>query len=133
MKTVVSIAALCAVALASCQDYEAKQKLRMEQVLRYNDSIPTVISAISTIQTRVDENEHVKLIIGSASLYDAPEQKKQEAAITAGQMALKIFGPDISDGTMIVTKSLQNHAEEPEDGVKTDMKLDSLKKAMGAK
>jgi hypothetical protein len=115
--------------LVSCEGFGGA-KVGMDQVYKFNDSLPTVISSISTIQTRVDESQRVKVIIGSESLYDASQEKKQEAAVTAGKMALNIFGTDVVEGTMIVTKDIQNHQEDPADGIQTDMKLDSLKKAL---
>jgi hypothetical protein len=101
----------------------------MEQVHQYNDSIPVIISGISTIETKVEESRHVRLILGSADLYDASEETLQAAAVKAGLMALKIFDSGIETGTLIITKDLQQHKEEPKDGRRSDMKIDSLKRS----
>ena len=120
-----AIAALFSIAFVSCQDIQ----LQMGQVHRYNDTIPNVIPNLSTVQTRVDDNEHLKLIVGSPRFYSAATASMQEAAVKAGQAALAIFGNGITSGTLIITQDLKDHQEDPADGIKVDMKIDSLKKA----
>lgn len=120
-----AILSLVCLAFASCTDTE----LQMEQVHKYNDTIPTIIPDLATVQTRVEDNEHLKLIAGSTRFYSASPTKMQEVAVKAGQAALRIFGAGITSGTLIVTQDTKDHKEDPADGIKVDMKIDSLKKA----
>ncbi len=101
--------------------------IQMEQVNNYNDSIPVVIPGIATIQTRIDDNEHMRLILGSSSLYKASEEQLQQYAVNAGAIALRVLGKDITTGTLIITQQQVNHTENPSDGRLIDMKIDSLK------
>ncbi|GAA4463562.1 hypothetical protein GCM10023093_12310 [Nemorincola caseinilytica] len=121
-----AILPLVSLVLISCEG----KKLDMGQVHRYNDTIPTIIPNLSTVQTRVDDNEQLKLLVGSPRFYHETPDKMQAAAIKAGQAALVVFGDGLKTGTLIVTKELEDHLEDPEDGIKVDMKIDSLKKAM---
>lgn len=121
-------AVVLSAAFMSCEGTEGSQ-VQMDQVQKFQDSLPTVVSSISSIQTRVDESQNVKVILGSAKLYDAPAERKQEVAIIAGNMALGVFGRGIKNGTLILTKEIKDHKEDPADGIKTDMKIDSLKTA----
>jgi len=102
-------------------------RIQMEQVNNYNDSIPVVIPGIATIQTRIDDNEHMRLILGSSSLYKASEEQLQQYAVNAGAIALRVLGRDITNGTLIITQQQVNHTENPTDGRLIDMKIDSLK------
>jgi hypothetical protein len=125
---------LAAIGLFSC---EGAKDIQMAQVYQYQDTIPTILSGLASVQAHVKrdfntEANSLKLIVTAPGLYNAGPEKIQEAAMKAGQMALVVFGNDIHDGTFIVTNDMKDHKEEdPADGIKVDMKLDSLKAASG--
>lgn len=105
----------------------------MEEVHKFEDGIPAIIPTAASVQTRIEKNVDLKLIVGAPKFYDASPAEMKQAAIKAGQLALATFGTDLEKGVLIITKDLKNHPENPADGIITDMKLDSLKAAIKAK
>ena len=107
--------------------------IEMEEVHKYEDGIPAIIPTAASVQTRIEKNVDLKLIVGDLKLYNASPAEMQQAAINAGQLALSTFGTDIEKGVLIITKDLKNHPQNPADGIITDMKIDSLKAATKVK
>ncbi len=107
--------------------------IEMEEVHKYEDGIPAIIPTAASVQTRIEKNVDLKLIVGAPKFYDASPADMKLAAISAGQLALATFGTDLEKGVLILTKDLKNHPQNPADGIITDMKIDSLKAAMKAK
>lgn len=128
-KIALTIVMGCAVFVwAACNQ---PKELNMAQVHQLEDSIPHLVPGASTIHTLVEQNTQLKVIVGDVSFYDAPADKKQAAAQAVGRAALHIFGKDISEGQLIITKDLNNSQGVPADGVATDMQIDAQKKSMG--
>lgn len=122
---------VAAIGLSSC---EGPKLPEMSQVYDYQDSILHTIPGIGTVQARVERDFNteaivLKLYIRDVGFYSSSPEKMQEEAVKAGQMALKVFGDVLDKGVFIATKELQSQDAEPADGIKMDMKLDSLKKA----
>jgi len=107
--------------------------IEMEEVHKFEDGIPAIIPTAASVQTRIEKNVDLKLIVGDLKLYNASPAEMQQAAINAGQLALATFGTDIEKGVLIITKDLKNHPQNPADGIITDMKIDSLKAATKVK
>jgi hypothetical protein len=105
----------------------------MEEVHKYEDGIPAIIPTAASVQTRIEKNVDLKLIVGDPKFYNASPAEMKQAAINAGQLALATFGTDIEKGVLIITKDLKNHPQNPADGIITDMKIDSLKAATKVK
>jgi hypothetical protein len=124
-----SFAALCVLALFSCSE---PKEINMGQIHQLEDSIAKAVPTVSTIHTFVKGRSTLIVILGDVSFYKSGEAKKQEKAIEVGAMALRIFGPEngITKGQFIITKVLDNTQEIPADGIKTDMRIDSLQKAI---
>ncbi len=116
--------------VASCNE---PRIIEMEEVHKYEDGIPAIIPSAASVQTRIEKNLDLKLIVGAPDFYEASPSEMHQAAIRAGQLALATFGKDIEKGVLIITKDLKNHPENPADGIVTDMKIDSLKAELTAK
>lgn len=122
--------ALFILVVVSCNE---PRIIEMEEVHKFEDGIPAIIPTAASVQTRIEKNVDLKLIVGAPKFYDASPAEMKQAAIKAGQLALATFGTDLEKGVLIITKDLKNHPENPADGIITDMKLDSLKAAIKAK
>jgi hypothetical protein len=107
--------------------------IEMEEVHKFEDGIPAIIPTAASVQTRIEKNVDLKLIVGDPKFYNASPAEMRQAAINAGQLALATFGKDIEKGVLIITKDLKNHPQNPADGIITDMKIDSLKAATKVK
>jgi hypothetical protein len=107
--------------------------IEMEEVHKFEDGIPAIIPTAASVQTRIEKNVDLKLIVGDSKFYNASPAEMRQAAINAGQLALATFGKDIEKGVLIITKDLKNHPQNPADGIITDMKIDSLKAATKVK
>ena len=125
-----SLAIFCLAFLANTGCKEVPE-INMEQIQKLMDTIPKVIPSITAIDAKVEQQKDLKVIITSTSYYTATPEKLHEAAVKTGEIALSIFGPEngIKSGKLIVTKLSRSSADkDPEDGIVTDMKIDSLKK-----
>jgi hypothetical protein len=118
---------MVAIGFVSCNE---PRIIEMEEVHLFEDKIPTLIPSAATVQTRIERNRDMKLIVGAPKFYEASPAEMQQVAVNAGQLALATFGTGIEKGVLIITKDLKNHVENPADGIITDMKIDSLKAAM---
>ena len=107
--------------------------IEMEEVHKFEDGIPAIIPSAATVQTRIEKNVDLKLIVGAPKFYDASPVEMRQAAVNAGQLALATFGTDIEQGVLIITKDMKNHLENPADGIILDMHVDSLKAVIKAK
>lgn len=121
------------ISVSSCVSY----KIEMADVYKYQDStvplIPTAQSVQAKAEGESDAPHTLTLIMGVGGFYDAPIEQKQEAAIKAGQIALRIFGERVATGKLVLTKQARNHKEIPDDAIIIDMRLDSLRQAMEPK
>ncbi len=129
--------ATLSVIFACCVSCDNMDNISMAEVQQYQDSVSGLIPGARTVQARTErdfntEAVQLKLIIGSEEFYDASPDKKQAAAIKAGQMALRILGKGLGSGVLIITKDIREHKEDPADGRASDMMIDSLKRNMPA-
>ena len=113
-----------------------QKRITMGQVTQFQDSIPKIIPGTRSIHVlQHDESDRVMIIVGSPSFYNAADDKKQQAAIHTGMMILHVLGPDnnISIATLVLSKKDTEEDKVPDDGIKIDMKIDSLQKVIYAK
>lgn len=128
-----SLAFIGFLALA-CLSCESSNMVSMEKVLEYQDSAAKLVPGAATIQARIDRNFNtesitLKLIVGAPGFYDSSPDKKDAVAIKAGEMALRILGPGVDRGVLIITKvPMEYKKDDPADGRVSDMKLDILKR-----
>jgi hypothetical protein len=68
-------------------------------------------------------------------MYALSDDERQKEAVAVGAMALRIFGEGnfLKTGRLVFTKDVKNTLDAPADGLVSDMKIDSLKKASGGK
>ena len=106
-------------------------EVNMEQIHRLQDTVAAAIPGISAIDIKVTEQKELKIIISDAALYDRPAEVRNNAAYKAGEKAMLIFGEanPVKSGVLIVSKEARTGAwdKDPADGIRIDMKLDSLK------
>lgn len=135
LSSVLPLVALGAIVLTSsaCKNY----KIEMADIYKYQDStvplIPTAQSVQAKAEGESDAPHKLTLIMGVGGFYDATPEQKHEAAIKTGQVALRIFGERVANGSLILTRQIRDHKEIPDDAITMDMKLDSLRQAMGTK
>lgn len=135
LRTVLSVAVIASsvVSLVSCKDYS----ITNEQINEYQDSVfaivPTKVSVQARTEGEADAQKQLRVVMGVGAFYDAPIEEKQAYAIKAGQIAIRQFGDVISQGSFVLTKKVWNETGMPPDAIVMDMKLDSLRQAMGPK
>jgi hypothetical protein len=134
MKVVLAGLFLVALISAGCEE---QQMITMAQLQDYQDSVSGLIPGALSVQARTkrdfnSEKVTLKLIIGSNEYYDANPDSKQSAAIKAGEIALRVLGKGLDDGVLIITRDIREHKDEPTDGRRSDMKIDSLKQTLVA-
>ena len=125
----VSIFALFATANSGCKELK---RIDMVQVNQFQDSMPRIIPAVTSIHTLQDDDySKVTIIIGDTRLY-ADKDNIPQAAVRVGLMVLRVLGPDnsISTGTFAVTGKDSDQDKIPDDAITADMKIDSLKKVL---
>ncbi len=128
LKRLVAFASITVfIAICGCKEEVA---ITMEQVTQIEDSIPKAIPTTSTMNIFVVNNSELKIVIGDTRFYNADPVIKQEKANQVGLMALKVLGPGITKGKLIITKNVVDKLENPNDGISTDMNIDSLKKVV---
>jgi|GEM_PF-2493499 len=125
---------LAAAALFSACKMKEEKRIDMNQVNQFQDSIPHLVPGARSIHTVQDNDAtNVILIVGSPSFYTASDAAKKKAAINTGLMVLHVLGADnnLKTGTLVISrKDNDSIARVPEDGIKLDMKIDSLSKVL---
>ena len=122
---------IVAISVISCNALKEQKTITTEQKDAIEDSIPKIIPGVATIHT-MRINEEIKFVIGDARFYSSSAEQKNDAAIRVGTALLHVLGPDfgITKATLIITQDTHNEVDDPKDGIKTDMKIDSLEKVM---
>ena len=130
-KTTGYIIALIAISISAFWGCKEQADVSMEQIHHLQDTVAKVIPGITAIDIKVTGQKELKVIIGDASLYGKSQDAQKYAAYKAGEHAMLIFGEEnpVKSGTLIITKENRQSAwdTDPADGIKIDMKLDSLK------
>jgi len=119
--------------LLSCKSYE----IDMNDVHKYKDNAAAMVPTARSVQAKGegpgDEPRKLLLIVGVGGFYNADAATKQEATIKVGQEALTVFGDKVASGQLVLTQQAREHESLPSDAIVLDMKLDSLRQAMGTK
>jgi hypothetical protein len=106
-------------------------EVNMEQIHRLQDTVAACTPGVTAIDVKVTEQKELKVIISDAALYDKPADQRNNAAYKAGEKAMLLFGEEnpIKSGVFIISKEARQGAwdKDPADGIRIDMKLDSLK------
>ena len=121
-------------AFSSCKNYT----ITNEQINQYQDSLFAIVPTKGSIQARTegqtDEAKQLRVVVGVGAFYDAPAEDKQAYAIKAGQMAIRLLGDAVGEGSLTLTKQINwNSTTLPPDAIIVDMKIDSLRQAMAPK
>jgi len=136
MKRTVSLVALLAgisFSLVSCKSYE----IDMNDVHKFKDNAANMVPTARSVQAKAegpsDEPRKLLLIVGVGGFYDSDAASKEQVAIKVGQEALSVFGEKVATGQLVLTHEAREHDTLPADAIVFDMKLDSLRQAMGPK
>jgi hypothetical protein len=135
-KLLIPIAIITVITGATLTGCKEPKEITMDQVQAIEDSIPKLFPSARTIHTLQDNDySNVKLIVADPVFYNATPEQKQAMAIRTGSMILHVLGGDnsITKATLIITKDTHTENQDPADGIKTDMKIDSLEKAVKGK
>lgn len=131
-KTAIYVAALAAlVSFVSC--HEDSDMAYMQQL---QDSVFAAYpEKVGSVHIKPEDREHLIVVLGAPGMYDLPEEQRQKEAVAVGAMALRIFGEGnfLKTGRLVFTKDVKNTVDAPADGLVSDMKIDSLKKAFGGR
>jgi hypothetical protein len=128
-KIIVLLTAATFISFVGCKE---PREVTMEEVHQFEQGFPAIVPSARSMNTIVEERTDFRLIVGAPEFYAADKALQQEAAIKTGMLTLKIMGKDITKGTLIITKDVQDRSGNPADGIRIDMKIDSLKIAGGA-
>ena len=136
MKRTVSLIALLAgisISFFSCKSYE----IDMNDVHKFKDNAATMVPTARSVQAKAegpsDEPRKLLLIVGVGGFYASDAASKEQVAIKVGQEALSVFGDKVATGELVLTQQAREHDTLPSDAIVFDMKLDSLRQAMGPK
>ena len=120
-----------AMSLLSCKSYE----LDMNDIHKYKDKAVTLVPTARSVQAKTegpsDAPRKLLLIVGVGDFYNSDAANKQQVAIKVGQEALSVFGDKVAGGQLVLTRQVREHEALPADAIVVDMKLDSLRQAMG--
>jgi hypothetical protein len=131
-KTAIYIAAIAVVvSLGSCRgdsDMAYMQQLQDSVFAAYPGKI-------GAVHINPEDRENLILVLGAPGMYALSDDERQKEAVAVGAMALRIFGEGnfLKTGRLVFTKDVKNTLDAPADGLVSDMKIDSLKKASGGK
>jgi hypothetical protein len=131
-KTAIYIAAIAVVvSFGSCRgdsDMACMQQLQDSVFAAYPGKI-------GAVHINPEGRENLILVLGAPGMYALSDDERQKEAVAVGAMALRIFGEGnfLKTGRLVFTKDVKNTLDAPADGLVSDMKIDSLKKASGGK
>jgi hypothetical protein len=131
-KTAIYVAALAAlVSFVSC--HEDSDMAYMQQL---QDSVFAAYpEKIGAVHINPEGRENLIVVLGAPGMYALSEDERQKEAVAVGAMSLRIFGDGnlLKTGRLVFTKDVKNTVDAPADGLVSDMKIDSLKKAFGGR
>jgi len=122
--TAIAVAGLFAI--PSCNQVDTEGKTRIIQ-----DSIGNVLPTWQALKIHVENNQSdMKIVVGDASFYKAPEDVKKQKADELARMILRIYGPGnyLEKGELIVTANTANSSEAPPDGISIPINFAEIKK-----
>jgi len=132
MKKITLSISICAVIAAMSACHGESDMAQMQQL---QDSLFAAYPGkVGAIHINPEGRENLIVVLGAPAFYGTTADEKQKQALEIGAMALRIFGKDnyLKTGKLVITQDTHNTANDPADGIITDMKIDSLK-AAGAK
>jgi hypothetical protein len=131
MKKLIALLALPVIIFSSCKMKE-EVKLTATQIDQVADTMLRLIPGTVSSHILQSEPADIIIILGSPSLYNAADDAKNQAAIRAGAKLLQLVGPDncLKTGTLVIARKDFDKIEVPADGIKLNMKIDSLNKAL---
>ncbi len=105
-------------------DMQANQRLTDSLFARYPGKV-------GAIRINPENRENLVVVLGAPAFYGTSAEDKKQQAVEIGVLALGIFGKEsyLKTGRLVITRDVNNTADNPADGISTDMKLDSLIKA----
>ena len=130
-KLLIPIVALIIFA-CSCSGMMEMKRIDAAQVETIYDSLKTIPGTYSMHVLQDDDYSKVTVILGNRTLYSSGKERITEASLIVGTMLVNILGPEasISKATFVVTQKDTDATAVPEDGISTEIKIDSIKKAI---
>ena len=131
-KLILPVMLFCAVVISSCSSFKEAKRITDAQRDVVEKEVPKLFPSPTLIHTNQSEDDRsLSIIITDTKFYDASSADKQAAAVKCGAILVHVLGGDngISKFTLVLTKNPATDNGIPDDGIKMDMKVDSLIKA----